>query len=124
VNKMISKFAYSAIAGLALAGSIVGVEPAGAATITDQTGSLDTTGLGLTDGNVSCANGSVEGASQCVGDFLTQGGNNDVTDGGADNPASKILASGVFDGITNWTFNAKQNVPSGLTGSNPLGFTI
>lgn len=112
----------SCIAGFAALASTTAIGSAQAGTILDQTGSLDFNALGLTGSSVSCSDGSVAGATQCVGDFVTQKGNNDVTDGGANNPASKILATGVFGGITNWTFNAKLD--PGQTGSNPLGFSV
>jgi hypothetical protein len=119
----LSKFAVTSVASLAVLGSVAVVEPASAATITSKNTEL--TGLlsPLPDpfGVVSCNAGLVESATQCVGVFQ---GNNDVTNGGPADPATQIVSSGVFDGITDWTFSGKKDLPSGGTSTNVLGFSI
>ena len=127
----LSKFAAASVAGLAVLGSVAVAEPVNAATIANKNSELS----GLlnplpefppnsphTFGDTSCANGLVTSATQCVGVIR---GANDVKEGGPNDPATKIVSSGVFDGIQNWTFNAKIDLnPTEVTGLNPLGFSI
>lgn len=80
-------------------------------------------GLGLVvNQSPACTAGSVTGFADCVGSFNLQSGQNDVTNGASNNLASQVLATGVFGGIKNWTFNEKINANGSTTGTDPLGF--
>ncbi len=60
--------------------------------------------------------------SDCVGAYLLEGGENDVTDGDADNIVNKILNDNDVFGTEDWTFGAKFG-DSGYQGINGL-FTL
>jgi hypothetical protein len=112
-------FGATLVATALTAGAFLQASPAQAANLS---GSPLLNGLGLTVQTPACNAGSVTGSSDCAGSFELQGGQNDVTNGDASNLASQILATGVFGGITNWTFNEKINDDGTTTGSDPLGF--
>jgi hypothetical protein len=60
--------------------------------------------------------------SQCAGSYQLSGGQNDVTNGAADNLASQLLnEQNVFD-QGDWTFGAKYD--GGLSGNNKEGFSV
>ncbi|MGG6263576.1 PTPA-CTERM sorting domain-containing protein [Leptolyngbya sp. AN03gr2] len=96
----------------ALTGSLSHVSPAYALGITNwssSVGSLTPAAPGQT--SPSCAAGTVTGATLCIGSYDLQKSNynNDVTNGGIGDLATKLLATGVFDGLTKWQFGGKDD---------------
>jgi hypothetical protein len=123
-NTMRKYFWASSLATGALAASaLLPVAPAQAAIVDKSSAVPAISPDGPPQGSPLCLNGSVGGATECIGSYLSNFGtySNDVTNGDPSNLASKLLATGVFGGITDWTFDGKDD----STSSNPastLGF--
>ena len=60
--------------------------------------------------------------SQCAGSYQLRGGQNDVTNGGADNLATQILNDQDVFGETNWDFGAKHD--GNVSGSDEAGLSV
>jgi hypothetical protein len=72
--------------------------------------------------NLGCG-ATLFGYTQCAGSFALGGGQNDVTNGGASNIATKMLNEGNLFGSNDWTFGNKFD--GGLASSNnSAGFNV
>lgn len=75
--------------------------------------------------NLSCSSGLVTGSIQCAGSYTLGNGENDVTDGGTNNIATKILNDNNIFGNADWTFGNKLNVgTTSPINSNTHGFSL
>lgn len=72
--------------------------------------------------SLKCSTNDVSGAFGCVGSYTLGGSENDVTNGGADNIATKILNNDDVFGSHDWTFGNKFD--GGMTGNNTNGFSV
>jgi hypothetical protein len=76
--------------------------------------------------NLSCTKGAVTGASQCAGSYTLAGGENDVTNGAANNIATKLLNEngGVFGGSPTWVFGNKYDGSFANSSNTQSGFNV
>lgn len=74
--------------------------------------------------STACESGLMTGYSDCSGSYQLEGGENDVTDGGADNIVSQLLNEEALfgNGDEGWTFGAKYD--GGWSGDNEAEMSV